>query len=93
LTRNANWTFYKPPSLEYQEMLTPLVAVINTLQEHSRYWEVGALIHLLTTRAPSHSLTKPKDKAAICHLQRRLGEGTLLGAPHGQGVNIGETKE
>ena len=45
MTRKANWEFYEPLSPENHEALTPLVALINTLQEHSRYWEIGKLLH------------------------------------------------
>ena len=76
MTRKANWKLYEPPNPELQEALTPLVALINTLQEHSRYWEIGAILHALTSgKAPRYSLTNHKGRAIHCP-SKGLGEGT-----------------
>ena len=88
MKRKANFQFYEPPGPQRQKDLAPLVALINVLQEHSRYWETGRILHTLAGRkAPIHSLTKQKGEGNKCPSKEVLGEGTLLGAPpptHGQ---------
>jgi hypothetical protein len=54
MSRKANCEFYEPPNPERQEALTPLVTLINTLQEHSRYWEIGKLLHDLEVGLKPH---------------------------------------